>query len=290
MDGVAVRGGSGMRKNMAEEKWSSHVGHFEEGGLHGWCASCPPRNDTGRSSGQSRRRDTPLPSVGSTSSRTLPIGRTTGTSIEWHAKTRSGPVDGRANPETTRTDGASWGPTIVSEASSVRSRAGGNACDPTLRGTLEGDNRLDHIRARSWPLPASEGALGNPALRKGSVTAPGWRGGPARCAIQDKLEGLHPYRVQQPRKLSRGMGAGGIHRKPRHRLGDISQGLVKVGCSATSGSPMSGRWPVRPRGARHRRWTRERFESPTPKGRAHQRVGNFLRGVGSGNPPGRLSR
>ena len=27
---------------MAEEKWSSHVGHLEEGGLHGWCASCPP--------------------------------------------------------------------------------------------------------------------------------------------------------------------------------------------------------------------------------------------------------
>ena len=27
---------------MAEEKWSKHVGHIEEGGLHGWCASCPP--------------------------------------------------------------------------------------------------------------------------------------------------------------------------------------------------------------------------------------------------------
>jgi hypothetical protein len=27
---------------MAEEKWSKHVGHLEEGGLHGWCASCPP--------------------------------------------------------------------------------------------------------------------------------------------------------------------------------------------------------------------------------------------------------
>ena len=27
---------------MAEEKWSNHVGHLEEGGLHGWCASCPP--------------------------------------------------------------------------------------------------------------------------------------------------------------------------------------------------------------------------------------------------------
>ena len=27
---------------MAKEKWSSHVGHLEEGGLHGWCASCPP--------------------------------------------------------------------------------------------------------------------------------------------------------------------------------------------------------------------------------------------------------
>ncbi len=107
------------------------------------------RNDTGRSSGQSRRRDMPRPSVGSTSSRTLPIGRTTGTSIEWRGKTRSGPVDGRANPETTRTDRASWGPTIVSEASSVMSRGGGNACDPTLRGTLEGDNRLDHIRAHS---------------------------------------------------------------------------------------------------------------------------------------------
>ncbi len=26
---------------MTEEKWSSHVGHLEEGGLHGWCASCP---------------------------------------------------------------------------------------------------------------------------------------------------------------------------------------------------------------------------------------------------------
>ena len=42
MDGVAALGGSGMRKNMTEEKWSSHVGHLEEGGLHGWCASCPP--------------------------------------------------------------------------------------------------------------------------------------------------------------------------------------------------------------------------------------------------------
>ncbi|MGP8077203.1 MAG: hypothetical protein ACLP78_00805 [Thermoplasmata archaeon] len=27
---------------MAEEKWSNHVGHLEEGGLHGWCARCPP--------------------------------------------------------------------------------------------------------------------------------------------------------------------------------------------------------------------------------------------------------
>jgi hypothetical protein len=27
---------------MAEEKWSNHVGHLEEGGLHGWCAKCPP--------------------------------------------------------------------------------------------------------------------------------------------------------------------------------------------------------------------------------------------------------
>ncbi len=27
---------------MTGEKWSSHVGHLEEGGLHGWCASCPP--------------------------------------------------------------------------------------------------------------------------------------------------------------------------------------------------------------------------------------------------------
>ena len=26
---------------MAEEKWSNHV-HVEEGGLHGWCASCSP--------------------------------------------------------------------------------------------------------------------------------------------------------------------------------------------------------------------------------------------------------
>jgi hypothetical protein len=25
-----------------EKKWSKHVGHLEEGGLHGWCASCPP--------------------------------------------------------------------------------------------------------------------------------------------------------------------------------------------------------------------------------------------------------
>jgi len=41
VDGVAALGGSGMRKSMTEEKWSSHVGHLEEGGLHGWCASCP---------------------------------------------------------------------------------------------------------------------------------------------------------------------------------------------------------------------------------------------------------
>ncbi len=27
---------------MAEEKWSNHLGHLEEGGLHGWCAGCPP--------------------------------------------------------------------------------------------------------------------------------------------------------------------------------------------------------------------------------------------------------
>ena len=27
---------------MTEEKWSKHAGHLEEGGLHGWCASCPP--------------------------------------------------------------------------------------------------------------------------------------------------------------------------------------------------------------------------------------------------------
>ena len=27
---------------MAEQNWSSHAGHLEEGGLHGWCASCPP--------------------------------------------------------------------------------------------------------------------------------------------------------------------------------------------------------------------------------------------------------
>ena len=27
---------------MTKEKWSSHVGHLEEGGLHGWCASCHP--------------------------------------------------------------------------------------------------------------------------------------------------------------------------------------------------------------------------------------------------------
>ena len=112
-----------------------------------------PRNGTGRSSGRSVRTDTPWRSVGSTSSRTSPIGRTTGTSIEWHGKTRSGPVGGRASPETTRTDGASWGPTIASEASSVRSRGGGNACDPTLRGTLEGDNRLGPIRARVTRLP-----------------------------------------------------------------------------------------------------------------------------------------
>ncbi|MCI4365994.1 MAG: hypothetical protein ACLQD8_00350 [Thermoplasmata archaeon] len=25
-----------------EKKWSRHVGHLEEDGLHGWCASCPP--------------------------------------------------------------------------------------------------------------------------------------------------------------------------------------------------------------------------------------------------------
>ena len=25
---------------MGEEKWSQHVGHLEEGGLHGWCAKC----------------------------------------------------------------------------------------------------------------------------------------------------------------------------------------------------------------------------------------------------------
>jgi hypothetical protein len=27
---------------MAEEKWSKHMGHIEEGGLHRWCASCSP--------------------------------------------------------------------------------------------------------------------------------------------------------------------------------------------------------------------------------------------------------
>lgn len=27
---------------MTEEKWSKHAGHLEEGGLHGWCASCLP--------------------------------------------------------------------------------------------------------------------------------------------------------------------------------------------------------------------------------------------------------
>lgn len=27
---------------MAGTKWSQHVGHIEEGGLHGWCAGCPP--------------------------------------------------------------------------------------------------------------------------------------------------------------------------------------------------------------------------------------------------------
>ena len=27
---------------MVEQNWSSHVGHLEEGGLHGWCARCPP--------------------------------------------------------------------------------------------------------------------------------------------------------------------------------------------------------------------------------------------------------
>ena len=27
---------------MAEEAWSRHVGHLEEGGLYGWCARCPP--------------------------------------------------------------------------------------------------------------------------------------------------------------------------------------------------------------------------------------------------------
>lgn len=27
---------------MTEEKWSKHAEHLEEGGLHGWCASCPP--------------------------------------------------------------------------------------------------------------------------------------------------------------------------------------------------------------------------------------------------------
>ena len=26
---------------MAEDKWSKHAGHLEEGGLHGWCAGCP---------------------------------------------------------------------------------------------------------------------------------------------------------------------------------------------------------------------------------------------------------
>ncbi len=26
---------------MTEDKWSNHV-HVEEGGLHGWCANCPP--------------------------------------------------------------------------------------------------------------------------------------------------------------------------------------------------------------------------------------------------------
>ena len=27
---------------MQPEKWSQHMGHVEEGGLHGWCAGCPP--------------------------------------------------------------------------------------------------------------------------------------------------------------------------------------------------------------------------------------------------------
>ena len=105
-----------------------------------------PRNDTGRSRGRSGRTDTPRPSVGSTSSRTWPIGGTMGTSIEWHGKTRSGPVGGRANPETTRTDRASWGPTIVSEPSSARSRGGGNACGHTSLGTRGASERQNLIR------------------------------------------------------------------------------------------------------------------------------------------------
>lgn len=111
-----------------------------------------PRNDTGGLSGRCGQTETPRPSVGSTSSRTWPIGETKGTPLEWHGKTRSELVGRRANPETTRTDRASWGPPIVSEPSGVRSRGGGNAYVPSLRGTLEADSRLDPIRTvRRFP-------------------------------------------------------------------------------------------------------------------------------------------
>ena len=138
---------------MAEEKWSSHVGHLEEGGLHGWCASCPPEERhraierTVQADGYATaiRRLNFLSNVANRRDNGH-LHRVAREDEEW-ARRWEERIPRRRGP-TAR----SWGPTIVSEASSVRSRGGGNACDPTLRGTLEGDNRLGHIRTVPWLL------------------------------------------------------------------------------------------------------------------------------------------
>lgn len=73
----------------------------------------------------------------------------------------------------------------VSEASSAMSSDGGNACDPALRGTHEGECRVDHIRSgcEAKRLARSQDTRpGTKTFRNGSI--------PSVCARPVGLPGV----------------------------------------------------------------------------------------------------
>ena len=139
-----------MRKNMTEEKWSSHVGHLEEGGLHGWCASCPPE-ERHRAIERTVRTDGYATAIRRLNFLANVANRHDNEHL--HQRRPGGPRVGRASGRRrrgrTRTVGGSGEPSTGSADSSGKSRGGGNASDHTSRetqGGADGPHRFSGVR------------------------------------------------------------------------------------------------------------------------------------------------